>query len=289
MDQNRKAVIFILLAGSLWGIVGIPVRVLSTYGFSPLQMTTIRLASSALILGIFLALTDREKFRIQKQDIKIFLGISVFSILFFNVMYSSTMQLTSLSIAAVLLYTSPIFVMLVSIPVFSEKITAKKLVAVMFSFVGCILVSGAMSDYASLTLKALLYGLLAAMGYATYSILGRVLIKRYHSMTITFYAFAISAVGGLFICNLGEISAAVAARPLGLLIAVLMGISCSFMPYLLYTRALQQIEASKASIIASIEPVVATLAGVLYFGELVTITEVLGIICVLIAILILNR
>ena len=62
----------------------------------------------------------------------------------------------------------------------------------------------------------------------------------------------------------------------------------AFLPYVLYSYALENMESSKASILASVEPVVGTLCGVFIFHEPINIVGVVGIILVLSAIIVLN-
>ena len=59
-------------------------------------------------------------------------------------------------------------------------------------------------------------------------------------------------------------------------------------PFLAYTCGLQNVEASKAGIIATIEPMVATLIGILVFSEPLTLISGLGILLILTAVVILN-
>ncbi len=290
MNKKKMAIIFVLIAGSLWGTLGLNVRVLAGFGFSSIQMVIARLSVSAIFLGVYLFIIDKEKLKIQKNDFKWFVGTGIFSMLFFNTCYTATVQITSLSIAAVLLYTSPIFVTLLSIPIFKEKLTAKKALAMLCSVVGCALVSGILSNNATkIPGEGIVLGICAAIGYAFYGILARILVKRYHSLTILFYTFLIASIGGLFVGDIKGIVEIIVNTPMAIIAVVVVSLTCSVIPYILYTIALKYIEASKVSIIASIEPVVATLLGVLIFKETLSVNGVIGIVCVLFAIGILNK
>jgi hypothetical protein len=92
-----------------------------------------------------------------------------------------------LSTAAILLYTSPIWIMLMSVLFFHEKLTRKKLIALTFAFAGCIMVSGVSGK--RLTIPGLLIGLGSGIGYGLYSILGTVALRRYSPYTVTAYAY----------------------------------------------------------------------------------------------------
>jgi drug/metabolite transporter (DMT)-like permease len=72
------------------------------------------------------------------------------------------------------------------------------------------------------------------------------------------------------------------------LLCLATGVITCYMPYLLYTKGLSGMEAGRASIMASIEPVVATVAGIVVFREKLTLAGGCGVALVLAAIVILN-
>lgn len=98
--------------------------------------------------------------------------------------------MTSLSVAAVLLYTAPAFVMVLSYLLFHEKFTVRKSIALVLTFVGCVFVTGIIGSSQTLSGKGILIGIGAGFGYALYSIFGRFALKKgYDSFTISFYTF----------------------------------------------------------------------------------------------------
>jgi len=289
LSKKKTAVLFVILAACMWGTLGVTVKILSGFGFSSIQMVVARLSVSAVILGIYLLITDKNKLRIEIKDIKWFIGTGIISMLFFNTCYCITVSLTSLSMAAVLLYTSPVFVTLISIPVFKEKLTIKKSVAILFSVTGCALVSGVLNGAAEeIPVKGLFFGICAALGYALYGIFAKILVKKYHALTILLYTFLLAGMGGVFVGDVKGMVQIVTEKPVSVPAVMVIAMICSVIPYILYTNALKYIEASKVSILASVEPVVATVLGVMVFGENVSLTGIMGIACVLFAIGILN-
>ena len=91
---------------------------------------------------LFLLITDRKKLKIDKKDLKWFFGTGLGSLFVNNLCYAETVQRASLSVAVVLLYTAPFFVMILSAVFFKEKLTVQKITALILSFAGCILVVG---------------------------------------------------------------------------------------------------------------------------------------------------
>ena len=279
----------IILAAVFWGSMGLFVRPLSARGFSSLQITSARLTLGALVFCGILLLRDSQGFRIRRKDVPLFLGLGLASVLFFTVCYFTAITMMPLSTAAILLYTSPIWIMLMSVLFFREKLSARKLLALALAFGGCVLVSGFSGG--GLTTAGLLLGLGAGFGYGLYSIFGTVALRRYSPLTVTTWAFVISAVGSWFISRPADMLAKIAAAPspAGLLLFFLLtAMVTAVVPYLSYTQGLQTVEASRAGIIATIEPLVATLVGVLVFSEPMTLMNCLGIAMILSAVVLLN-
>jgi drug/metabolite transporter (DMT)-like permease len=279
----------ILLAGCFWGSMGIFVRRLADYGFSSIQIVAIRVTLAALIFCMLLLIKDPSGFRISVKDIPLFLGLGFGSILFFTVCYFTAITMMPLSTAAILLYTSPIWIMLMSVLFFREKLTGRKLLALVLAFAGCVLVSGISGE--GMTLTGLLVGLGSGIGYGLYSILGTVALRRYSPYTVTTYTFAFAALGAWLICRPAEMLAKFAAAPNlpGLVFfCFLTALVTAVIPFLAYTLGLQTVEASRAGILATVEPLVATLIGVAVFSEPLTLLSDLGMLLILAAVVLLN-
>ena len=288
-DRQKSGPALILLAGVFWGSMGIFVRRLSVYGFSSLQIVTIRMTLAALVFCGVLAVREPAGFKIRARDLPLFLGLGFGSVLFFTVCYFTAISIMSLSTAAILLYTSPIWIMLMSVLFFHERLTRRKLLALALAFGGCVLVSGVSGE--RLTPAGLLTGLGAGLGYGLYSILGAVALRRYSPYTVTAYTFALAAAGAWLICRPAQMLACFAAaenRGTLLLLCCLTALVTAVIPFLAYTLGLRTVEASRAGILATVEPMVATLFGVLVFSEPLTVLSGLGILLILASVVLLN-
>jgi drug/metabolite transporter (DMT)-like permease len=291
MEKARRNIgpALILLAGCFWGSMGIFVRRLTDYGFSSIQIVAIRVTLAALIFCMLLLIKDPSGFRISVKDIPLFLGLGFGSILFFTVCYFTAITMMPLSTAAILLYTSPIWIMLMSVLFFREKLTGRKLLALALAFAGCVLVSGVSGE--GMTLPGLLVGLGSGIGYGLYSILGTVALRRYSPYTVTTYTFAFAALGAWLICRPADMLAKFAAAPdlPGLVFfCFLTALVTAVIPFLAYTLGLRTVEASRAGILATVEPLVATLIGVAVFSEPLTLLSDLGMLLILAAVVLLN-
>ena len=282
--------ILIILAGCFWGSMGIFVRRLGLYGFDSVQIVTIRLTLAALVFCIILLIKDPSGYRISPRDIPLFFGLGVGSVLFFAVCYFTAITMMPLSAAAILLYTSPIWIMLMSVLFFHEKLTRRKLLALLLAFAGCVMVSGISGE--GMTWTGFFIGLGSGIGYGLYSILGTVALRRYTPYTVTAYTFLFAACGSIAICHPADmISKFAAAGNLTNLIVlcILTALLTAVIPFLAYTLGLHTVEASRAGILATIEPMVATVIGIVVFSEPLTVLSGLGIILILSAVILLNR
>lgn len=282
---KKTAPFLVLLAGILWGTMGLFVRTLNGKGLNTMEIVAFRSIVTCAVLFLFLLVYNRQMLKIRLKDVWCFVGTGLFSIVFFNYCYFKAITMTSLSVAAVLLYTAPVMVMIMSYFLFHEKFTRRKVVAVVLTFLGCVLVTGIAGNGAALSPKGILVGLGAGFGYALYSIFGKFAIERgYHSFTISFYTFLMAAIGSVPLADREGLITAVVQEKFMFAFMIIFGLVSTVIPYLTYTMGLKYMENGKASILASVEPVVATLLGIVLFHESMTLTGVLGVVLVLVAI-----
>lgn len=288
--MKKLAPILIILAGCLWGTMGLFVRQLNAMGLASMEIVEVRSILAALILFACTAIKDRKLLKLRPKNLWPLAGSGVLSIVFFNYCYFRTIAMMNLSAAAILLYTAPIFVMLMSLLFFKERLTARKLTALLMAFAGCCLVSGIASATESLSLGGLLLGLGSGFGYALYSIFSRFSLNQgLGSITITDYTFLFAAIGGAFFTDFGKLASALSQHGVWLLgFLVLYCVVTTVAPYLLYTKGLEFVENGPASVMASVEPVVATLLGLLVFSETPTLSAILGMVLVLGALVLLS-
>lgn len=287
--MKRLAPLFVLMASVLWGSMGIVTRYVVAIGFNTRQTAAVRITSAAAVLILFLLITDRSKLKLRKEDFKWFLGTGLGSLFINNLAYAATVQRASLSVAVVLLYTAPFFVMIMSVLIFKEKLTVQKIAALFLSFAGCILVVGLSgANVGGNVIITLLIGLSAGFGYSLYSIFGKVLMRRYESLTVTVYTFILASLASLVIAEPVSMVRIIAANAEKMPITVIGSVITLALPYICYSAALKYIESSKASIIASFEVVAASLFGVFLYHELLDIYNIVGIVCVVAALVILQ-
>lgn len=287
--MKKIAYLFVIIAATLWGTIGIFAKKLTAFGFNSLQIVSIRAITASLTLILFLLFTNRKFLKIKFSHCIYFIGTGIFSFAFFNWCYFIAINNTSLSVAVILLYTAPTFVMIFSALLFKEKMTRKKIISLILTFIGCILVTAFVHNSGQkISLIGILAGLGSGLGYALYSIFGRYALEKYDPLTVTVYTFIVASIGLIPITDIkgmvhlfSNINAVYYGISLGLLATVL--------PFLLYTKGLTYLETSRASIIATLEPVVGTIIGIIIFNESISIFKIAGVLLIIFAVTILRE
>ena len=289
MKLKTSSIVLVLAAGCMWGCMGLLVRPLNEIGLVTMDICFLRGFVTFVVMLAGLSIFDRKALKIKLRDIWCFVGTGALSVSFFNFCYFKTITLTSLSVAAVLLYTAPAFVMVMSFFLFKESMTKKKVAALAVAFIGCVLVSGIVTGGGDLNAKGILVGLGAGFGYALYSIFSRYALQRgYNSITITFYTFLFATICTVFLVDVPSIISIVETHSGTSVYGAFMILFVTLFPYLCYTKGLSGMENGTASVIASIEPVMATVLGILIYKEEMTIVNAFGMILVLVSIVMLN-
>ena len=287
---SRLSSAAVIAAGCMWGSIGIWVRRLTAIGLDSVQILALRVSVTVIFMFLFLALYNRKLLCVKWKDLWCFFGTGICSIVFFGYCYNRTIVLASLSVAAILLYTAPIFVMVISRFLFREELSVKKIAALFMAFAGCVCVTGILGGNSSISTAGILTGLGSGFGYALYSIFSRFALERnYHPFTITFYTFVFAMIAVLFLTDWQPLLSYLQEGPGNILYGIGYGITTTALPYILYTLGLSYVENSKAAIMATIEPVVATLIGVFLFHEQMDVMGAIGVLLVLGALVLLNK
>ena len=287
VQQQKKGGTAMVLAGAtLWGLIGLFNRTLMAAGLTPESIVLVRNLGGLFLLGLVLALGKPKVFHVQPKHLVYFFGTGIVSVLLFTWCYFSCQQECALAVAAILLYTSPTFVVLLSALLWKDKLTGKKLLALGLTFFGCICVTGVYSGSMTITLHGFLLGLGAGFFYALYSVFGRYALAHYEPYTVTFYTFAFAGVGSLIFFRTEQI--ALLAKGNVAIVALGLAVVCTVLPYLFYTVGLARMDSGKAAILASVEPMVAALVGIVVFRESMSPATGVGVISILAAVLLLR-
>ncbi len=276
----------IILSAVCWGCIGLSNRLLAQTGMGLGNRVFVRNFGTLVVLTVVFSLLHREVFRIKLRHLPIFMASGLVSILLLSIVYFQCQTLCSLSVAAILLYLAPSFVVIISAVLWKTPLTGRKLAALGISLLGCVLVSGVLGGGASASWAGIALGVASGLTYASYTVFSHYGLAHYDSYTMTYWTFVFAGLGSVFLADFAALGP-ILRHPNAVLGCVLVIVVATALPYCLYTMGLEGVESGKASIITNIEPMVETLMGVVVFHETLTIWTVLGIVCVLGAVVLL--
>ena len=287
--MKKRAFVYIIVAGLLWGTSGLFVRALTPYGFSPFQMTAVRGFVSFVCMAVYALIKDRRLWRIRPRDLLVCIGVGI-GLYAAAGSYYNAMKFTTVSTAVVLMYTAPVFVAVASVIMFGEKMSKMKVAAIGVMLLGCCFVSGVIGGL-DFNLMGILLSIGAGLAYALYNVLTKLTMRlSCHPVTVTVYGFLFMTVIAFCVSNPVDIVKTSVLAPLETL-PLLLGLGvCTFVvPYFLYTLGMRELPAGTASALSIMEPMSATVFSAAFLGEKLTVYSVLGIVMILGAVFLLGR
>ncbi len=273
--------LYLLLAASLWGLIGPVSRLAFQEGLSPLLVAFFR-AGIAWVLFALHALYLRQV-KVRAQDLPALLLFGLVGVALFYGAYQLAVGYGGAALASVLLYTAPAWVALLSHLILKEPLDSLGLLSVALTLLGVGFMGLGGGSQVGSPLPALLFGLLSGLTYALYYIFGKLYLPRYATPTLFLYALPVGALG------LWPFVGFVPLSPKALYALLFLGVFSTYGAYLAYYAGLKRLPATRASVLATLEPVVANLFAFLLFREVLSPLGYLGAALVLLAVLLAVR
>jgi len=249
---------YILVAAGLWGVLGSVSKLVFEQGVSPLEAAFWRAALASIVFGTHAVVI--QKVRVNPRDLPAILGFGLVGIALFYGAYQMAIQTGGAALAAVLLYTAPAIVALLSWLILKEPMDRGKIIAVALTLVGVAAIS-LQSGKVQVTVGAVFWGLVSALTYATYYLFGKLYLYRYTTPTAFLYALPVGALGLFpFVHFANKNLTAWAAL-------VFLTLASTYLAVMVYYAGLKRLEATRASVVATMEPVIAGVVAWLWWGE----------------------
>jgi DME family drug/metabolite transporter len=260
--------LLVALAALLWGSLGPVARVAFEAGVEPLELAFWR----ATIAGALFALhaVVRRRLRVARRDVP---GLVLFAFLGVTIFYWSylrSVEIGGAALAAVLLYTAPAWVAIAAALWLGERLTRRTLAALVLTLAGVALVAGGGGGESRISAAAVAWGLVSGLSYAVYYLFGKRYFARYEAPTLFLYALPIGALSLLPAVRFAPKSAA------AWLAILFIAVVPTYLAYLLYAHGLRRVEATRAAMVATLEPVVAAVVAYIAWGERLGVAATFG-------------
>lgn len=268
VSSSWRGYLYVVIAAVLWSTIGLLVRGLyEQYGVSALTIAFLRAGVGALVMVVVLGLTRRAWLRVARRDWWFFMLYGALGISAFYWLYAQAIIQTGVTLAVVLLYTAPAFVTLIAWRVWGEVLNARKSIALILAFGGCALVARAYDPTQwSVNGVGIVFGLGAGFTYALFTLFGKAVVKTYSPFTVLTYQLGFGALFLLPFQQTTELMG-VGQHPSawGYVIGLVLGPTLGAIGF--FTTGLRSVPASNASILATIEPVMASVLAFVLLGE----------------------
>ena len=264
--------LYVLAAAFMWGLIGVFTTYILAEGITALEIAFWRATLAWVMFLIHAAI--KGQVRAHRSDLPALFGFGFICVTMFYGSYQIAIRDVGMAMAAVLLYTAPAWVAVMSWWVLKETMTATKAVCVIMTIIGVAsislgpkLLSGGSIPMSTFGLAA---GLVSGFTYALYYIFGKKFLQKYPTPTIFVYALPFGALLLLPFVDFHPKSA-YAWTMLFSLAAV-----TSYGAFSAYYAGLKQLDATRASVIATFEPVVAAVFAYFLFGEKFSVPGYVG-------------
>ena len=288
MSKRARGYALVLVAATLWASIGVFYKFLiNDFGLIPLAAAALRGSVGGLIL-LFALLLLRVNLRVPRRDWPGFLAYGIFGVALFFICYVNAINLSGVAVAAVLMYTSPAWVAVISWRWLGEKLWRRGLAALALALIGAALVAR-VYDPTQLHLNwpGVLAGLASGLTYGLYSVFNKLLVRRNRPWVVQLYGLLIGAALLVALVPKGELARGWAS-PASIPLLIGMGIVPTLLASLAFAVGVQWIPVSVAAIVATLEPVVATFFGYFFFAERLEMGQWVGTACILSAVFLLR-
>lgn len=282
--QQFTGIICVILAGIGFGFLGIFGRLAFDSGMTVGELLTFRFALASLMLFLGLMVFKKSLIKLNFKQVLISAGLGAGGYAVFSTLYFKSIQGLSVSLAALLLFTFPIFVNLGSHFILNERMSRKQFLSLVLACIGISILLWGPVFFDSMI--SIFYALAAAVAYSIYVLVSGQTQQNVHPLSSSLYVIT-SAALTLALFHQPDFSRLAQFNSNQIFYIFGLSVICTILPLTLFLIGLQHLPSSQASILVMIEPVVAALAAWLMLSEKLKPLQYFGMALVFVA-LILN-
>ena len=265
----------ILLTSSLWGSSFLMMK------YALEELNAYNISFYRILIGmLFINLLNFKKsnFPIRKHFQLALVGLLWMSFPFY--LFAKAEETITSSLAGLINGSTPIFISLIAVLVFKDKILKKQIIYLITGFIGIYFVSFGFSNaFEDLNLGALL-ALLASISYGFAANIVQSLIKEYGSLQTLKIALRYATVISFILLILNS-SFTLPTYEISLFPMLLLGIGSSGIAFLSFYNLIDDVGAIAGSITVYIIPIFSMIFGYIFLNETTQIIQLIGIVTVI--------
>lgn len=286
MPNRMKGIILAVMAAVLWGIMGIFVRALGSLGFTSFDITFLRCILAGVGFFLFVLWQNPAALKINGKGLITCLIYGAVSYGLGFMSYNISVQRIPVSVATVLMFMSPIWVMLIGALVFHEKIQKKKMGIIAVCVLGAVMVSDLIGTTGvRLDLIGILAGVFNGFGVALQIMIPRYFQSKYSKDTMLVYGFFGGAILLAFFTNFHSLVSITIQENTGYVLYNMAGIGllCTLVANVAYVKSSNYVSTNTTSILSALEVVAGSAVGVLMFQETMSVLQIIGAVTIVVA------
>ena len=293
-QKTSKYYIFLLVSMFLWGGSFVLTKHL-LIDFNPITIIFIRSLIASIVFAIFCIILYKNEFKIAKKDLKYFIGLAFFEPFLYFLFETYSLQLCDASVVSVIIATIPLFVALMAVFVFKEKLSALNFFGIFLSISGIVIMLWRSFTHVDFSLVGVFLAFGAVLSTIGYTYFVKKLTLYYSPVIIITWQNILGLVAFLplvFMLNNAE-TVASQYHALGdvknLSFMLILAIFCSTIAFILYVDAMRVMGLARTNIFVNLIPVVTAIIAFFLLNEEITWSKALGIIIVIIGIFLVQK
>ena len=277
-DRTRLGYAMVATAATLFAVNGSVSKVVLDSGLSSLELAQIRASCAALGLLVFLLLFARPNLRVGGRELLFLVAFGIVGVALVQWLYFVAIHNLPVGVALLIEFTAPLFVALFARFVYKERIRRRIWVAVILCIAGLAVVVEVWAGVAFSTV-GVTAALGGAFGLTAYLLMAERERRHRDPVSLSFYGFLFAALLWAVVQPLWEFPWRVLGdtvslqgnlsehtAPVWLMVGFIIVVG-TMITFSLLTAALRHISATRASIVATLEPVIATVVAWVWLGE----------------------
>jgi drug/metabolite transporter (DMT)-like permease len=283
VPQPRRGYALAAVAAAMFAVNGILARFLLDDGISPTHLSQMRSTISFALLAGGLAVVDRRRLRVARADVPRLAWLGIAGLALVHATYFAAIERIPISVALVVQYLAPLLVLVWLRVLHGRRLRRSLWAAVGLSVAGSALV---VEVYDAGALDGL--GLVAAAGalvtFAIYLVASERAGRRYDAFTTLAWGFGFATLFWLVVRPPWTFPFGAFAEPRNLALGLGIASVGTLVPFLLTVTALRHVPAPRVAVVATLEPVLATVLAWIVHGEALAAPQVAGGLIVLAAV-----
>lgn len=279
MPDRFKGILMAASSASLWGLMGIFTRALNAAGYTSLEIAYLRCLLTSAGLLAFHGIRNPQVLRVERKGILISLLFGALTYTAGFLGYAFSVQRIPVAMAAVLAFMSPVWVCLIGLTVFKERVLPKQAGSIACCLFGAVLITNLLgSQELRFDVLGMLGAVLSGVSVAAQASVPRYFADRWRRDTMLTYGFLGAAAFMAIFADHGKILHSFAAPGGGAVIGSILalGIPCTLVANICFAKSSCYVKPATACILSALEVVVSSVVGVLMFQETMTPVQILG-------------